>query len=977
MAEGSWQIDALNKKRRLCFDQASGSNDESVPLGQQAPFGIPQISDYQQSSWSYTSYMSEPSPYLTNTSYQTYEHSSYELNTLYVPEPSSYSSKTSHIHVPEPSRVFRDNILTATEGEGAFVHQKRHIPEVVCFGKIVRIAGTCHNSLPTTSRYPAHFDSPNAFRVTIGGSDDTLLGTVDSEHAFLIADLLGENELELEVSVSSKEDGQASKKRSRPQAFLSSTKPCLLDIVLYGPLQLFQDIGSYLQDHEFYLQDPVGCKRHVRYCNPHRLPPLDAEVMVFTSTLAVQQAHAVEMQNIGQRPDLLEVLDSQHDLEEAAQPPAVKTILEKHQKKALTFMLLREQGWAWDGSRPDIWEAQENGPQQFCFINRVSDTIQDDQPPQFYGGIIADPMGMGKTLSMISLIASDIRSDDSEDIHPPWRDDREPCPQQTLVVVPPPLLGTWEEELTEHLFPHSLNWCRHHGKSRLVDLSQLHSTRLILTTYHTVAMEWKNKAKNDASLLFKTRWRRVVLDEAHFIRNSGSQMARAICELDSVARWAVTGTPIQNRLGDLATLLKFLKVHPYAEKAAFDTDIVNPWKSGNDKEAVKRLKRLAGCLLLRRSKGIISLPARHDLKSPVELSCAERELYESIRTQAQSQIDEALVESSYSLKPHSFVNVLQQIEAMRIVCNLGLHYHTRQAIEAKLQINTDDSNWNRLAQRAFDVCRGLGQLQCCLCSSNLDDMGEELGDHGDQAGCRPLFSQCLKFVCQTCAPQFSGRKRKAFCGCEASCSFAAVSPSPAAADFLEGSTFVPDKTQSGLGGSGQLVLSSKVAMLLEDIRQHVHETSDVKCVVFSTWRMTLDLVEAGLKQAGMACLRFDGKVPQKERQGVVKRFQTDPTVKILLLTLSCGAVGITLTAASRAYLMEPHWNPTLEDQALARIHRMGQRREVTTVRFVVKDSFEERVIETQDSKRDLAGILLNPQNHGLSGKPLEWLRALI
>jgi SNF2 family DNA or RNA helicase len=104
-------------------------------------------------------------------------------------------------------------------------------------------------------------------------------------------------------------------------------------------------------------------------------------------------------------------------------------------------------------------------------------------------------------------------------------------------------------------------------------------------------------------------------------------------------------------------------------------------------------------------------------------------------------------------------------------------------------------------------------------------------------------------------------------------------------------------------------------MLLEDIRQHVQLSSDVKwygssikflfasmfdcfslltnttSVVFSAWRMTLDLVEAGLRQAGMSCLRFDGKVPQKDRQGVVERFQTDPSVKVLLLTLSCGAIG--------------------------------------------------------------------------------------
>jgi len=104
-------------------------------------------------------------------------------------------------------------------------------------------------------------------------------------------------------------------------------------------------------------------------------------------------------------------------------------------------------------------------------------------------------------------------------------------------------------------------------------------------------------------------------------------------------------------------------------------------------------------------------------------------------------------------------------------------------------------------------------------------------------------------------------------------------------------------------------LPTKVAMLLDDLRKL---SADVKwyadfiqrpgqidipretnrvSVVFSTWRMTLDIVEAGLKQALIPCLRFDGKVPQKDRQGVVERFRNDPSVRILLLTLSCGAVG--------------------------------------------------------------------------------------
>lgn len=128
--------------------------------------------------------------------------------------------------------------------------------------------------------------------------------------------------------------------------------------------------------------------------------------------------------------------------------------------------------------------------------------------------------------------------------------------------------------------------------------------------------------------------------------------------------------------------------------------------------------------------------------------------------------------------------------------------------------------------------------------------------------------------------------------------------------------------------------------------------------------MTLDIIKRGLDQLNMPSIRFDGKVPQKERQTVVDRFRADPTIRVMLLTLSCGAVGLTLTAATRAYLMEPHWNPTLEEQALARIHRLGQTKEVTTVRFYVRDSFEEQVMKLQESKKRLAGVLLSHHDTG-------------
>ncbi|KAH7043240.1 P-loop containing nucleoside triphosphate hydrolase protein, partial [Macrophomina phaseolina] len=85
------------------------------------------------------------------------------------------------------------------------------------------------------------------------------------------------------------------------------------------------------------------------------------------------------------------------------------------------------------------------------------------------------------------------------------------------------------------------------------------------------------------------------------------------------------------------------------------------------------------------------------------------------------------------------------------------------------------------------------------------------------------------------------------------------------------------------------------------------------------------------EETNIKSVPFDGHVPSRNREVVLQVLKQDPSVQVILITISCGAVGLDHTAASRAYLLKPQWNPTIEDQALSRIHRMGQVRPVTVV----------------------------------------------
>ncbi|KAK2031758.1 hypothetical protein LX32DRAFT_613158 [Colletotrichum zoysiae] len=689
---------------------------------------------------------------------------------------------------------------------------------------------------------------------------------------------------------------------------------CSLEIILYGQdnhsddISLFIDQCNELLEDQFklFLQDPVGCDRNVRYCNPQRLPPLDPTAYPYTLDLEQKRQIFVHMEDLEPPPEMLELLDSQEDLPEALQPTAIATPLKR-------YYLSVHAAYNADGR----------------FINRISGARHAHEPPAFYGGIIADPMGFGKTLAMITLVASDSYNAALSDASSlPGVLGEESC-GLTLIVVPPALLGTWEEEITKHAEPARLPWRLHHGKTRQKQTAGLENTMILLTTYHTVSTEWRTGGGRASSILFRTRWRRVILDEAHFIRNSDSKMAKAVCALDSVSRWAVTGTPIQNHLNDLSTLLKFLSAYPYNEKRVFDADISHMWKAGNADVAVKRLKRLAACLLLRRPRKTVELPPRHDRAYYVEFQPDERELYNQVRTQTIAHIDQVLLQGSQGIGVPSSFTVLQQIVGMRLVCNLGLFYPSRHDTSTLATNKPMTKDWNQAAQYEFNIrFNEVGSIHCHRCAFMLDSVYSPLDEPGATAA---LFSRCARFFCPICVRAEASEITTSKCGHSPPCPIAPVSTS---AESLE--TTLVSMPIEQIAGSGYL--PTKVAALIEDLQA---TPSDVKCVVFSTWTMTLDVVKVGLDQAGISVLRYDGKVPQKERQRVVDRFRNEPSIRVLLLTLSCGAVGLNLTVASRAYMMEPNWNPTLQDQALARIHRMGQEKEVTTIQFYILDSFEE------------------------------------
>lgn len=215
--------------------------------------------------------------------------------------------------------------------------------------------------------------------------------------------------------------------------------------------------------------------------------------------------------------------------------------------------------------------------------------------------------------------------------------------------------------------------------------------------------------------------------------------------------------------------------------------------------------------------------------------------------------------------------------------------------------------------------------------------------------------KCLHVVCQPCLLELVDRNERDGRSIDLfTCPICRTTMHPAEIlSICSADTFVQFRPV-------KYIASSKLECLLKHLRE-MHAQPEIKCVVFSQWATMLDFVEVGLREHGMAFVRLDGSLSQRKREIVLEEFGRLDGPRVLIATLRSTGVGLNLTVASEVYILDPWWNSSVEDQAIDRVHRLGQTRPVKVTRFIMKDSVEERMLEIQSRKSKLIGALTGDQ----------------
>lgn len=162
----------------------------------------------------------------------------------------------------------------------------------------------------------------------------------------------------------------------------------------------------------------------------------------------------------------------------------------------------------------------------------------------------------------------------------------------------------------------------------------------------------------------------------------------------------------------------------------------------------------------------------------------------------------------------------------------------------------------------------------------------------------------------------------------------------------------------GEGSAGHPNTSVKLEELVREIEEN---TGHHKALVFSQFTSMLGLIRSELDGRGVPYLYLDGSVAAEARKTAVRRFQEEEGIRVFLISLKAGGVGLTLTAADYVYLVDPWWNPAAEQQAIDRSHRIGQVRKVFAYRMICKDTVEEKILQLQEKKRSLAADLVTDE----------------
>lgn len=568
----------------------------------------------------------------------------------------------------------------------------------------------------------------------------------------------------------------------------------------------------------------------------------------------------------------------------------------------------------------------------------------------YNGGLLGDEMGMGKTIQAVSLIMSDY-----------------PAKEPTLVLVPPVALMQWASEINEYT-DGRLKVLVYHGqnpKVKNITRKELMSYDVIMISYNSLESLYRRQEKGwsrgedlikEVSLIHSIHFHRLILDEAHSIKTRTTGVAKACFALKGTYKWCLSGTPVQNRIGEFFSLLRFLEVRPFADYfckkcpcsmlhwelgldhrctsckhsgmehvSVFNQELLNPLTQSEDKavreKAMDKLHMITSRIMLRRMKrdytSSMELPPKEVIVHNEFFGEIERDFSSSIMTNTTRKFDTYV---SQGVMLNNYANIFGLIMQMRQVANHPDLLLKKHAAE------------------------GQNVLVCNICDETAEDA---------------VRSKCRHEFCRSCVKNYVQSIEAS--GGEADCPRCHI---PLSIDFDQPEIEQDEESVKKSSIINRIKMenwtsSTKIEMLVYDLYKLRSKKQTLKSIVFSQFTSMLQLIEWRLRRAGFNTVMLDGSMTPIQRQKSIEYFMTNSDVEVFLVSLKAGGVALNLTEASRVFIVDPWWNPAAEWQSADRCHRIGQKRPCVITRLCIEDSVESRMVMLQEKKANMINGTIN------------------
>ncbi|KAI1735364.1 SNF2 family N-terminal domain-containing protein [Xylaria scruposa] len=587
-----------------------------------------------------------------------------------------------------------------------------------------------------------------------------------------------------------------------------------------------------------------------------------------------------------------------------------------------------------------------------------------------WGGILGDEMGMGKTLQALGCIVS----------NRPTESDLEMHSKTTLIVAPATSIEQWKDEIRKHTSKKHIGTILHFKRSRDLELETLSTFGIILASYHEVSNqfpsktlraelqndcgtieEWKEKFDDNVGPLFRIPFWRIILDEAHNIKNKDSQMSVACQNLLGRHRWGMSGTPITNSLDELYPYFKFLK----ADWAGSLREFQYLYTNTADDESKDRLGVVMKMLMLRRTmsdrfmgRPLYEIPMCHTSVRRVKLTKEERVIYNLVETRFIEIVNTILRKPRKNRNSKAylvFLLRLRQAAAHPILLEPVFKNVLTKSdlLEIKRHIKELDI---AIASKEEDVCRlcyqelndgYIAECEHVFCKECLDDHVRQDRRNGRVI---PRCPDCNKALTNLEPLQQSDEEDSDIEG-----SMRRFNQHP---KFREShSRFLQECDQAH---PKPAVPSAKTIAVKEAILKWLSEAPDDKIMIFLEFKITGAILGRMLEAEGIEFLYFFGDMTPVAKQNAVRGFREKKNIKVMIASFRCCSTSLNFTCANRVILVDLWWNIAIEMQAFARVFRISQNKETYLLRIIANNTIDNRMEALQKKKVKNISKVLEP-----------------